>query len=78
MPPAIRIEQIAAWLVGFGLYQWLSPSGPSWWKTAVAHTRPGHDTFTASLPAFGAAFLLAGVGALLARRFRARSALAEA
>lgn len=76
--PAIRIEQIAAWLVGFGLYQWLSPSGPSWWKTAVAHTRPGHDTFTASLPAFGAAFLLAGVGALLARRFRARSALAEA
>src|SRR5437764_2854698 len=23
--PAIRVEQVAAWLVGFGLYQWLSP-----------------------------------------------------
>jgi nucleobase:cation symporter-1, NCS1 family len=76
--PAIRIEQVAAWLVGFGLYQWLSPSGPSWWKTAVAHTRPGHDTFTASLPAFGAAFLLAGIGALVSRRVRGREALGKA
>src|SRR3989441_5794789 len=53
--PAFRIEQIAAWLVGFGLYQWLSPSGPHWWKTLVDHTHPGHDSLTASLPAFGAA-----------------------
>jgi len=76
--PAFRAEQIAAWLVGFGLYQWLSPSGPRWWKTIVAHTQPGHDTFTASLPAFGAAFCLAALGALLFRRPRARGALAEA
>jgi nucleobase:cation symporter-1, NCS1 family len=76
--PALRIEQIAAWLVGFGLYQWLSPSGPHWWKTIVAHTRPGHDSFTASLPAFGAAFCLAALGALVYRRLRPRQALAEA
>lgn len=76
--PAFRVEQVAAWLVGFGLYQWLSPSGPHWWKTVVAHTQPGHDTFTASLPAFGAAFVLAGLGALVSRRYRGRAALAKA
>src|SRR5438132_8276083 len=76
--PAFRVEQIVAWLAGFGLYQWLSPSGPHWWKTIVAHTQPGHDSFTASLPAFGAAFCLAALGALLFRRPRARGALAEA
>jgi putative hydroxymethylpyrimidine transporter CytX len=76
--PAFRVEQIVAWLVGFALYQWLSPSGPNWWKDAVAHTRPGHDTLTASLPAFGAAFCLAALGALVTRRLRAREVLAEA
>ncbi len=72
--PAIRIEQVAAWLVGFGLYQWLSPVGPSWWTDLVAHTHPGYVSFTASLPAFGASFALAGLGALLVRRPRAESA----
>jgi NCS1 family nucleobase:cation symporter-1 len=76
--PAYRVEQIAAWLVGFALYQWLSPSGPSWWQNIVAHTQPGHDTFTASLPAFGAAFCLAAVGSLAMRRLRPREAFAEA
>ncbi len=76
--PAFRFEQIAAWLVGFGIYQWLSPSGPHWWKSIVDHTHPGHDTLTASLPAFGAAFVLAALGALLFRRTRSRSSLAEA
>jgi NCS1 family nucleobase:cation symporter-1 len=76
--PAFRVEQIAAWLVGFGLYQWLSPSGPHWWKTVVDHTHPGNVSFTASLPAFGASFALAGLAALLHRRLRPRSALAEA
>src|SRR5438445_3294706 len=74
--PAFRIEQIAAWLVGFGLYQWLSPSGPHWWKTVVNHTHPGHDSLTASLPAFGAAFCLATLGALLFGR--SRTGLVEA
>jgi putative hydroxymethylpyrimidine transporter CytX len=72
--PAVRVEQVAAWLVGFGLYQWLSPVGPSWWTDLVAHTHPGYVSFTASLPAFGASFALAGIGALLVRRPRARLA----
>ena len=32
--------QLVAWLVGFGLYQWLSPVGPAWWTRLVAHTHP--------------------------------------
>jgi NCS1 family nucleobase:cation symporter-1 len=73
--PAIRIEQIAAWLVGFCLYQWLSPVGPHWWTQLVDHTHPGYVSFTASLPSFAAAFALAGAAGLLVRRPRA--ALAE-
>jgi len=75
--PTIRFEQVAAWLVGFGLYQWLSPVGPSWWTNIVAHTHPGYVSFTASLPAFGASFALAALGALLVRGPRGRGALAE-
>jgi putative hydroxymethylpyrimidine transporter CytX len=76
--PAFRFEQIAAWAVGFCLYQWLSPVGPSWWTDLVAHTHPGYVSFTASLPAFAASFVLAGAGALVYRRGRARPAVAEA
>jgi purine-cytosine permease-like protein len=76
--PAFRFEQIAAWVVGFCLYQWLSPVGPSWWTDLVAHTHPGYVSFTASLPAFGASFALAAAGAFVYRRVRTRSALAEA
>jgi NCS1 family nucleobase:cation symporter-1 len=66
--PAVRVEQIAAWAVGFCLYQWLSPVGPSWWTSLVAHTHPGHATWTASLPSFAAAFVLATVAGLLLPR----------
>ena len=61
--PSFRPGQLAAWLVGFGLYQWLSPVGPSWWTSLVAHTHPGNVSFTASLPSFAASFALAlGLG----------------
>src|SRR5919201_1181219 len=43
--PAVRIGQIAAWLVGFGLYQWLSPVGPHWWTRLVEQTHPGYVSF---------------------------------
>ncbi len=76
--PVVRPEQVAAWLIGFGLYQWLSPVGPSWWTSLVSHTHPGYVTFTASLPAFAASFCLAGLGALVSRRIRAREVFAEA
>jgi nucleobase:cation symporter-1, NCS1 family len=54
-----RPASLIAWLVGFGLYQWLSPVGPAWWTRIVAHTHPQSVSFTASLPSFAAAFVLA-------------------
>jgi nucleobase:cation symporter-1, NCS1 family len=54
--PAVRWERLAAWAIGFCLYQWLSPVGPSWWTGLVEHLGPGHARLTASLPSFAAAF----------------------
>ena len=34
--PAFRPEMILAWIVGFGLFQWLSPQGPAWWTRLSA------------------------------------------
>ena len=55
---AWRPAALVAWIVGFGLYQWLSPVGPAWWTRLVAHTHPQSVSFTASLPSFAAAFVL--------------------
>jgi len=68
--PAVRVEQLAAWAIGFCLYQWLSPQGPAWWTDLVAHTHPGHSGYTASVPSFAAAFGLAALAALRYRRPR--------
>jgi nucleobase:cation symporter-1, NCS1 family len=65
---ALRLDSLAAWLIGFFLYQWLSPVGPSWWTTLVEHTHPGNVSFSASLPAFAAAFVLATAAGLLLPR----------
>jgi len=54
--PSVRVERLVAWVVGFGLYQWLSPQGPSWWTDLVEHVNPGHARLTASLPSFAVAF----------------------
>ena len=51
----VRVGQIVAWLAGFGVYQWLSPSGPAWWTRLVDVT---HPAIGGSLPSFAAAFLL--------------------
>jgi len=67
--PAVRVEMIVAWLVGFGLFQWLSPVGPArWTEWWYAHTDPAPIDFTASLPSFAAAFGLALVASLVVRR----------
>jgi NCS1 family nucleobase:cation symporter-1 len=66
--PAVRADQLAAWVAGFGLYQWLSPQGPAWWTRLVSHAHPGHAAYTASLPSFAAAFVLAMVAGLLVPR----------
>jgi NCS1 family nucleobase:cation symporter-1 len=64
----VRAGQIAAWLVGFGLYQWLSPVGPAWWTRLVDVT---HPSIGGSLPSFTAAFLLS-LGLTLPARAAAR------
>jgi nucleobase:cation symporter-1, NCS1 family len=56
--PAVRIDQILAWLAGFAVYQWLLPQGPQWWLDLIHHTK-GPVDFSASLPSFATAFLLA-------------------
>ena len=67
--PAVRPAQIGAWLAGFALYQWLYPNGPSWWLDFIHHDTPPYD-ISASIPSFAAAFVLATLAGLLARRPR--------
>lgn len=67
--PALRVEQIAAWLAGFALYQYLLPQGPSWWLSLIHH-EAGPVDFTASLPSFAAAFGLALAAGWAGRRVR--------
>jgi putative hydroxymethylpyrimidine transporter CytX len=71
---AWRADQLVAWIAGFALYQWLSPQGPSWWTDLVARLHPGHATWTASLPSFAAAFVLATAASLVFGREDARRA----
>jgi nucleobase:cation symporter-1, NCS1 family len=66
--PAFRPELIGAWLVGFGLYQWLHPTGPSWWIDLVDRANAGELEIGATLPSFLVSFLLAAAFALLAGR----------
>jgi nucleobase:cation symporter-1, NCS1 family len=72
--PAFRPELIGAWLAGFALYQWLHPTGPSWWIDLVERTNAGELEIGASVPSFLAAFALAaGLGALAGRPAPARA-----
>src|SRR4029453_16198758 len=32
---AVRGSGLAAWLLGFAAYQWIQPTGPSWWTDLV-------------------------------------------
>jgi putative hydroxymethylpyrimidine transporter CytX len=59
--PAWRPELLVAWLVGFALYHWLHepPLGPSWWVDIVEETGQPNLGIGASLPSFGASFVLA-------------------
>ncbi|HEU0305122.1 MAG TPA: cytosine permease [Gaiellaceae bacterium] len=64
--PAYRPLQLAAWLAGFALYQWLHPTGPSWWTDLLEHADPPGTG--ASLPSFGLSFALASLAAMRYRR----------
>jgi nucleobase:cation symporter-1, NCS1 family len=71
--PAVRIELLAAWLVGFLVYQWLVPIGPSWWLELVEGIRPGThglDAIGASVPSFATSFAIAVLATRPAGRWR--------
>jgi purine-cytosine permease-like protein len=70
--PAWRPGMILAWVVGFGTYQYLSPTGPTWWVDQVQHVDPPDWGIGATLPSFAAA-LLVGLVAAAASRRRART-----
>ena len=71
--PAVRPALLAAWLLGFVVYQWLLPTVPGWWVDAVESVRPptgGLDAIGVSIPSFFAAFALAATAGWLSRRAR--------
>jgi NCS1 family nucleobase:cation symporter-1 len=65
--PSLRLAQLGAWLAGFALYQWLIPTGPSWWVDLLAHLHPKGWGLGASLPSFALAFVLSVLLSALAR-----------
>jgi nucleobase:cation symporter-1, NCS1 family len=72
--PAWRPGLVAAWVAGFVLYQWLFPTGPSWWVDLVENLDPPAWGIGATVPSFLVAFGIAGVVALLSRRSAAGAA----
>jgi nucleobase:cation symporter-1, NCS1 family len=72
--PPWRPGLIAAWIAGFALYQWLYPTGPSWWVDLVSKLDPPAWGIGATLPSFLAAFTLAAIVAVLSRRSAAGAA----
>jgi putative hydroxymethylpyrimidine transporter CytX len=69
--PRFRPAQVAAWLAGFCLYQWLAPVGPESWIRLVDHTHPGQGAVGGSLPSFALSFALS-LALTLADRATAR------
>ena len=67
-------DSIAAWICGFALYQWLFPTGPSWWVELVERLDPPAWEIGATVPSFLAAFTIASIVAVLSRRSAAGAA----
>jgi len=68
--PPWRLGMLAAWIVGFGTYQYLSPTGPTWWVDQVERLNPPAWSIGATLPSFAASLLVGLAAAALARRAR--------
>lgn len=66
--PMWRPGLIAAWVAGFALYQWLFPTGPSWWVELVGNLNPPAWGIGATVPAFLVSFGIASVVAVVSRR----------
>jgi hypothetical protein len=54
-----RVGALFAWAAGFVAYQWLSPTGPTWWVEQVQRLDPPTWGIGATLPSFAVSFLLA-------------------
>jgi len=74
--PPWRPGLIAAWVAGFALYQWLYPTGPSWWTDLVAKLDPPGWGIGATVPSFLVAFAIALLATAAARSWSARRATA--
>jgi nucleobase:cation symporter-1, NCS1 family len=72
--PALRPGMVGAWLVGFGLYEWIAQTQDlGFWTRFLAQLHPPHGGIGASLPSFGVAFTLALGISLAARRVALRT-----
>lgn len=65
--PRVRTGMLAAWIGGFASYQWLSPTGPSWWVEQVQRLDPPAWGIGATLPSFVVSFALALLAAVVDR-----------
>ena len=65
--PRVRAPMIAAWIVGFSAYQWLSPTGPAWWVEQVQRLDPPSWPIGATLPSFAVSFVLAALASVADR-----------
>jgi NCS1 family nucleobase:cation symporter-1 len=68
--PSWRPGLIAAWVAGFALYQWIYPTGPSWWVDAVSRLDPPSWSIPVTVPSFLVSFGIALAVALASRRIR--------
>ncbi len=64
----VRVGPILAWVGGFAVYQWLSPTGPTWWEDQVGRLDPPAWSIGATIPSFIASFVLALVAVAVSRR----------
>jgi NCS1 family nucleobase:cation symporter-1 len=71
-----RAGLIGAWIAGFALYQWLFPTGPSWWVDAVTELNPPDWGLGATVPSFVVSFGIAAAVTLFTRRAAAGTAAA--
>ena len=71
--PPWRPGLVLAWLAGFAVYQWLSPTGPGWWVDLVAPLDPPAWGIGATLPSFAFSFAVAVAVAAVTRRAAPRT-----
>jgi hypothetical protein len=61
---------ITAWVAGFAVYQWLSPTGPEDWVGLVERLDPPDWGVGATLPSFVLSFGLAAAATAVRRHQR--------